>query len=223
MPVKGGLAGVVAALEKAFGDPPPPPSTDPFELIVWENIAYLLDDAKRRVAFEKLRETVGITPGAIEDADEEALYAVARLGGMRPEERVQRLRHIAQVALELGDPGEVARGPFKEARKAFCRFPSTGEPGAEKILMICGGHPVLALESNGLRVLLRLGFGEEKKSYASSYRSVQQDVGKLEQGTDWIVGAHQQLKRHGQEVCRRTAPECPACPLKDRCAYFKKA
>ena len=31
-----------------------------------------------------------------------------------------------------------------------------------------------ALESNGLRVLVRLGFGEDRKSYAATYKSVRE-------------------------------------------------
>ena len=37
-----------------------------------------------------------------------------------------------------------------------------GEPGAEKVLLFSGSAPVLALDSNALRVLLRLGFGLPK-------------------------------------------------------------
>ena len=40
--------------------------------------------------------------------------------------------------------------------------------------MLTRSYPLLALESNGLRVLLRLGFADEKKSYSASYRGVQQ-------------------------------------------------
>jgi endonuclease-3 len=66
------------------------------------------------------------------------------------------------------------RQPLPEAKKALKKFPSIGDPGAEKILMLSRSYPVLALESNGLRVLLRIGFAEEKKSYSASYRGVQQ-------------------------------------------------
>ncbi len=74
---------------------------------------------------------------------------------------------------------------FKAAFAAFCKslgrkprkrckkFPRIGEPGAEKILLFSQSYPVLALESNGLRVLLRLGFGEERKNYSVSYKLAQ--------------------------------------------------
>jgi endonuclease-3 len=96
-----------------------------------------------------------------------------------------------------------------------------GEPGAEKILSFCRAHPIFALESHGLRVLLRLGFGKEQKNYASSYRSVQEAVAKgLKRDCDWLIRAHQLLRQHGQEICRRTHPDCPPCPLTKVCGYY---
>jgi endonuclease III-like uncharacterized protein len=80
--------------------------------------------------------------------------------------------HIALNEFE-GDLSSVLKLPRPKAIKALRQFPSIGDPGAEKILLFAGAHSILPLESNGLRVLLRLGFGEEKKSYRASYRSVQ--------------------------------------------------
>ena len=53
------------------------------------------------------------------------------------------------------------------------QFPSIGEPGAEKILLFARVYPVLGLDSNGVRVLTRLGLVVEAKSYAATYRGVQ--------------------------------------------------
>ena len=48
-----------------------------------------------------------------------------------------------------------------KARRALKRFPGIADPGADKLLLFAGVTPYLALDSNGLRVLLRLGYGEE--------------------------------------------------------------
>src|SRR4029077_15984410 len=103
--------------------------------------------------------------------------------------------------------------PFAKARKALQGFPAIGAPGAEKILLFTKTYPVLALESNGLRVLLRLGFGEERKNYSASYASVQTAL-QDEIGNDcgFLISAHQLLRRHGKELCRRSNPACDACP-----------
>jgi len=36
---------------------------------------------------------------------------------------------------------------------------------------------------------------------------------------DPLTRAYLLLKRHGQELCKRTNPKCAACPLNSRCAY----
>jgi endonuclease-3 len=212
----------VDALQEHHGPPAPPRITDPFEQVLWENVAYLTSDARRAEAFELLATSVGTTPQKILAASDEKLLRVARLGGMRPEDRVEKLRRSAEIARsEFGGKLHQALGPSLEgAKKALRRFPGIGEPGAEKILLFARRFPVLALESNGLRVLLRLGFGAEKKSYAATYRSVQSALqGQVEAGYEWLIAAHQLLRQHGQVLCRRSDPDCEVCPLSECCEY----
>src|SRR5439155_27174229 len=66
--------------------------------------------------------------------------------------------------------------PLPQAKKALKKFPSIGDPGAEKILLLTGSYPVMALDSNGLRVLCRVGFAEEQKNYSATYRLVQDAI-----------------------------------------------
>ena len=201
---------------------PPPHITDPFALVLYENVAYLANDDRRDEAFRMLREATGLSPARILAARREKLLALARKG-ILAEDRVERLREAAAIALEEfgGDLEEVVRRPVPQAMKALRRFPSIGEPGAEKILLFAGRLPVLALESNGLRVLLRLGFGREGKSYAASYRSARAAAqAQLPRRCAPLVEARELLRRHGRDLCRRTAPLCERCPISRDCAYF---
>jgi endonuclease III len=216
------LAQVVAQLSKFYGAPAPPPVTDPFEQVLWENVAYLADDEKRAAAFSALRKTVGLRPEDILKAKPEKLLAAARMGGMVPELRAQRLRQCAEIVhiLLKGRLDALLDESLPKAKKTLQRFPTIGEPGAEKILMFAGKYPVLGLESNGLRVLLRLGFAEEQKSYSASYRGVKNAISdQLPHDRKSLVAAHQLLRRHGQELCKRNRPLCDECPLRDSCDY----
>jgi endonuclease-3 len=110
--------------------------------------------------------------------------------------------------------------PPAEALRALKRFPMIGEPGAEKILLLTRTHPLLSLDSNGLRVLLRLGYGREGRSYAQSYRSVRAATAPEERADyDWLISLHGLLRMHGQRLCRRSAPLCSECPLLPCCDY----
>jgi endonuclease III len=155
---------MVQRLRAAYGAPKPLPTSDPFELVLWENAVYLLSDERRQKVFDLLRERVGLKARDTLAAQPATLVAIAKLGGMRPEVRVERWLSIARITLVefQGDLGNAVRLPLKQAKKALQRFPTIGEPGAEKILMLSKSHAVLGLDSNGLRVLVRVGFGREQ-------------------------------------------------------------
>jgi endonuclease III len=130
---------------------------------------------------------------------------------------------LAQIALQEfdGDLDKVVKQPIAQAKKSLKKFPGIGDPGAEKILLFSKTQPVLALDSNGLRVLLRLGYGEERKSYAATYRSAQEAIAsELKRDFDWLIASHQLLRRHGQELCKTAEPLCASCPLKSSCRYY---
>lgn len=218
---------IVTKLRKFYGPPQPPKITEALELILWENVAYLADDEKRAVAFAALKKRVGTRANQIFKASQQELENITRLGGIVPELRAQRLRQIAETVLFIfkDDLAAELKKPLLQAKKSLKRFPAIGDPGAEKILMLTRSYPVLALESNGLRVLLRLGFAEERKSYAASYRGVQQALaGHLPADYDALIAAHQLLRQHGQELCKRSRPLCDAgCPLTAACRYYQNS
>src|SRR5213078_4593126 len=82
-------------------------------------------------------------------------------GGMKPEMRAEKVLECARLANRVGVDEKTLR-----------KFPSIGEPYADRILLFNGKKMTLAPDSNALRVLLRLGFGAESKNYATTYRSV---------------------------------------------------
>ena len=219
------FTGIVKKLKKFYGPPEPPKITDPVEIILYENVAYLADDDKRNAAFAALKKEVGTRPEKILKAPQKQLVEVARIGGIFPELRAERLRKIAEIVhfIFKDDLDAELKKPLAQAKKSLKKFPCIGDPGAEKILMLTRSHPVLALESNGLRVLLRLGFAEEKKSYSASYRGVQQALaGQLPSDYEGLISAHQLLRQHGQELCKRTRPLCEGgCPLTADCRYYR--
>jgi endonuclease-3 len=213
---------IIAVLEKHYGRPQPP-KRDPLGLIIWENIGYLVDDARRKIAFEELERTTHLKPTAILATSLAELTRIAKLGGIHEGLRAQRLKEIAHIALNEfdGDLSSILKLSRPKAIKALKQFPSIGDPGAEKILLFAGAHSILAVESNGLRVLLRLGFGEEKKSYSASYKSVQAALeNQVGNNREFLIAAHQLLRQHGQELCKRSNPRCAECPVRKTCEYF---
>jgi endonuclease-3 len=220
------LKTILAALERHYGQSPLPPARGPFELALWENAVYLLPDERRAEVFETLRRQVGLNPEALWKAPQEVLLPIAARGGMRSETRVFRWREIARITLEQfdGNLDQILAWDYAKAKKALQQFPSIGAPGAEKILMYCGMAHGLPLESNGLRVLVRLGFGRAHvKNYGAMYRSAQEAIaGQLPKGAARIARAHLVLRTHGKTLCKDTSPRCFDCPVARDCAFIAK-
>lgn len=219
------LNDVVDRLAARYGQPPAPPSTDPFELILWENVAYMASDERRAEAIAQLRRSVGTTPDDIFRAAPEDLAGATRLG-ILPATSVEKLRRCAQIAVDGfgGAPGTVLDLPVDRAKRALRRFPGIGEPGAEKILLLCRRHPSLAPESNALRVLVRLGICPTDRTYAKTYAAAR-DVAREELGDDMdrLTLARHVLRRHGQVTCRNKDPRCDECILRSDCRYASES
>jgi len=220
---KSRLAKILTDLEAFYGKVDPSPAMDAYEMILYTNCGYPASDARCSKGFQALRDEVGLNPDSILGARDARLAAIVKVGGMMPELRAARLKEIADlVKTEFGgNLGTVLRQPVKEARKALKRFPTIGDPGADKILLFTKTLPIAAVPSNCLHVPARLGFGEEKKNWAAGYRSIQEALAaELPEDCDARIRAYVLLKRHGQELCKQSRPLCERCPVSGDCVYF---
>jgi hypothetical protein len=104
-------------------------------MILWENVAYLADEARRQLAFQTLQNQIGTQPEEILAAPIELLEAVTR-HGILGKQFSAKLRKCAKLALEKfdGEMRPVLKLPVSKAKKALQAFPGIRLPGAEKIL-----------------------------------------------------------------------------------------
>jgi len=217
------LTTVVRKLASHYGPPEAPPVQGAFEMVLWESVSYLADDERRAKAFALLKSSVGTTPAAILAARTSALRAVTA-HGILADRFADKLREAARIVVEEyhGDLDRVVAGPLPAAMKALRKLPGIGKPGAEKILLFLRRLPSLAPESNGLRVLTRLGCSDEEKSYAASYAGACEVAAReLGDDVDVLMTAHRLLRRHGQVLCTRSGPGCDRCPVREECRFVR--
>ena len=214
------ISAIIKALRSHYGELNSIPATDPFELVLWENVAYLAPPAQRAAAFEMLKRDVGTSPLQILDAPLRKLERVAAHGILK-KKFAAKLRSCAEIVLDRfhGDLRAAIAGPLPEAKRALRSFPGIGEPGAEKVLLYSGVQPFLAPDSNALRVLTRLGLINEDKSYARTYAASRKIEQKIGADFSKLRHAHELLQHHGQTLCKRSKPACDSCPLAACCAY----
>jgi endonuclease III len=200
----------LAKLQKQYGDIELPEPRTPFALIVWENCAYLVDDAKRAQTFANLRKTIGITPEKLVAAGAKKIEAAIRDGGMQPAHRAAKVFESAQLALD------VINDEWAD-RKVLKRFPGIADPGVDKILLLCGLSDAPALDSNGLRVLERLHAVKPGQAYAAAYRAGIKALSDADVRGPEALDAFALLRAHGRELCKRAAPHCGPCSLRETC------
>jgi endonuclease-3 len=218
------LRSVAASLRDVYGDLKPE-ITDPFEMVLLENAAYLVDDARRIATYRALKRAIGTSPEAILRHSEAGIAEVIAGGGMKPEHRAGKVLESARVAQRIGLARlrEAVRSDPEAAKKLLREFPSVGEPYADRILLFAGGHPRIAPDSNALRVLCRLGFVDEAKSYSTTYRKAAARAAAEVTDAKTARSLHSLLRRHGQEVCKASEPRCGVCPVRSLCAWYRNA
>ena len=197
--------------------------TDPYLFLVWWHCGYPASDAACAKGWESLQESIGVEPPQLLAASIPELTKALTPGGMVPALRATRLQAIAlRVQREFG--GDLRRGlfgPVPQIRKALKKFPNIADPGADRILLFSSGiAPVAAVPSNCPYVLVRIQRGMERENYGVTYREAQQAIAReVAENVEARTRAYLLLKRHGQELCKRTNPRCDDCPLSSCCAY----
>lgn len=216
------LGGVLDELEALHGKLPRPIPRTPFAWVLWENVAYLVSEERRTEIFRALEQRTKLDPLRIANLDDEEIEDLVRTGGMRPVDRARKVRTCAEIALELGggDLTRILDLPPARACTALKRFPGIGVPGADWILLACGGEPRPALDSNGLRVLQRLGLAPAMGAYAAQYRDAVAVLAEaIPERATARIRARRLLQAHGRGPCRNKAPLCGECPLEARCLH----
>jgi endonuclease III len=216
------LSEILNRLERFYGPQEPSFPVDPYEFLVWWYCGYPASDMACTKGWNSLTRDVGIDPGKLLKAKPRKLAAAIEPGGMFPELRAQHLQELAfRVENEFGgDLRAALAGPVPKARKLLKSFYGIADPGADRILLFARISPIAAVPSNCAGVLLRIRKTATSKNYSATYREEQGVIAtELPETFDALARAYLLLKRHGQQLCKRTNPKCSECPLRPHCAY----
>jgi endonuclease III len=214
---------ILRSLESFYGPQEPGWPTDPYLFLVWWHCGYPASDAACSKGWDALNREIGVQPKQLLAASPDNLASALRPGGMVPELRALRLKEIAARVKDeyAGDLLAALAGPIAQARKTLKRFPNIADPGADRILLFAGLAPVAAVPSNCPHVLVRMQRGLERQNYGVTYQEAQQAIAaEVPEKLDARARAYLLLKRHGQELCKRTKPKCAQCPVSSSCAFF---
>jgi endonuclease III len=102
------------------------------------------------------------------------------------------------------------------SREALETLPGVGRKTANVVLNIAFGQPTIAVDTHIFRVCNRTGLapGRTPLEVEQRLERMVPEARKLH--------AHHWLILHGRYVCKARRPDCPACVVRDLCAYKAK-
>jgi len=222
-PTKRTLDAIYAALLERHGRQQwwPTASNDPeeqrFEICLGAILTQNTSWKGAAAALARLREAGVMTPDAILDLPLDVLGDLIRPSG-HFNVKARKL-HAFCEAVVLDGRGSVdvlLDGEPSEVRARLLEIWGIGPETADAMTLYAARKSTFVVDAYAYRIFERLGCPPGPRQYdvyrEFFLRRLGPDVHLL---NEW----HALLVRHGQQVCRKTAPRCEECPLRSRCDF----
>ncbi len=152
---------------------------------------------------------VADTPAGMLALGEEGLIAHIRTIGLYR----AKARHVMALSAIVV---ERFAGEVPSSRAALQSLPGVGRKTANVVLNTWWRFPAQAVDTHVFRVANRTGIAPGRDVVAVE-RALEDRV-----PAGYQLHAHHWLILHGRYVCRARKPACPACLIRDLCAYEEK-
>lgn len=182
--------------------------TNPYTLLVAVTLSAQATDAGVNKATEKLFKIVK-TPQDMLKLGEAGLKQHIRTIGLF---NSKAKNVIAAAEMLVRDYG----GNIPQDRDELVKLPGCGRKTANVVLNIAFGKPTMAVDTHIFRISNRTGLAPGK-----TVEAVEQKLLKVVP-EKYMQHAHHWLILHGRYVCKARKPACPACILRDLCAFRDK-
>ena len=149
------------------------------------------------------------TPQAMVRLGEEGLKPYVKTIGLF-NAKAKNIVALSQILVDQFD------GKVPSTREALQSLPGVGRKTANVVLNVVFGQPTLAVDTHVFRVANRTGLAQGKTPEQVEEKLLRVIPQK------YMRHAHHWLILHGRYVCKARAPLCPACPVRDLCAYRGK-
>jgi endonuclease-3 len=202
-----------------YGSPewrnPMPPLDELVSTILSQNT----NDANRDRAYQALRRRFP-TWEAVRDASSQAVIDAIRPAGLANQKGPRIQAVLREITAERGqlDLDFLADLSVDEASQWLMKFKGVGPKTTAIVLQFSLQKPAFPVDTHIYRVTGRLGLRPPRMSDEQAHIHLSQLF-----PPETYYAAHLNLIRLGREICQARRPNCPACPLKDACAYYRTA
>ena len=228
MPVASVLHDYYQALYAHFGPCNWWPGDNPFEVVVGVVLTQSTNWRNVEKALLNLKAKVELTPKALWEMHPAELEAAIRPSGFYTL-KAKRLRNVLEFfAREAGTetpPADAGLAFLRgrdagELRRGLLSVRGIGPESADSILLYALGLPSFVIDAYTYRMLHRHGFVEEEAGYAEMQELFHVA---LPEDASLYNEYHALIVRLGQFFCRKSRPDCKACPLGPFMDYYSNS
>jgi endonuclease-3 len=124
--------------------------------------------------------------------------------------KAKTVKKLARIILERYD------NKVPESIDELLKLPSVGRKTANCVLVYGFKKPAIPVDTHVHRIFNRIGIVKTRTPDETEMELV-----KVVDRRDWLE-LNDVFVKFGQMVCRPIGPKCPACPLNDRCRYYRE-
>lgn len=180
-------------------------TTDPYAVLVSE---IMLQQTTVAAVIPKYEQWMARFPDVEQLARSEADEVMRYWSGLGYYQRARRLRQAAEAVCELGG--------FPLDYDGLLKLPGVGPYTAAAVASICHRQPVLAVDTNVIRVLFRYyglpAPGTDRKALKELHSHIREVWDWAEPGD-----LNQAMMELGASLCSIRAPKCRECPVRRGC------
>ena len=204
---------LIEILGEYYGRAPAQASGDPIAELVLTLLSQHTSDHNSGRAFHRLLERFQTWDEVIAAPTSEVEEAI-RPGGLAPTKapRLQELLAAVRERAPEFDLHFLGEMPLAEAKAWLRSLPGVGPKTAACVLLFALGRPALPVDTHVDRVSRRLGLVPPKASVEQAHTILEAMLTPEE-----VYAFHVDLIQHGRRTCHAQRPECPRCPLLERC------
>jgi endonuclease III related protein len=136
--------------------------------------------------------------------------------------QARKVQEFCRVLVEGydGSLDAMLEGDAEEVRARLLEIWGIGPETADAMTLYAGRLPTFVVDAYTYRLFERLDLAPGERRYEVYRRFLLEVIGPdVERLNEW----HALIVRHGQQVCRRTNPQCDACTLLDGCPFGQRA
>lgn len=209
------LSEVYDRLLTAYGPQGWWPGDGPFETMVGAVLTQNTAWTNVEKALIQLRAAGAMSAPAIRAMPEPELAELIRSSGYF-NSKARKLKALAEFVGGLGDDLGSMRGREpKELRADLLAVHGIGPETADDIVLYAADLPSFVIDTYTVRIVERMGFAPVPSTYEAHQRLFEAHL-----PTDAVLWGeyHALLDAHARDVCRKRAPACGGCCLRDLCA-----